>query len=436
MIKRLFDIIGSLFGLIVFSPLLLVLYFAIRRDMGAPVLFRQIRPGKDGKPFEMVKFRSMRDAADADGNALPDAERLTPLGRKLRSSSADELPELWNVLKGEMSLVGPRPLLVEYLPYYTHQERQRNRIQPGITGLAQVYGRNRTPWNKRLALDLDYVENQTFLLDLKIIFKTLQNVVKRENVVTDPRTIMQDLNVERAQLIEIRQLEIHELQSAADLIAAEYTPDHYSCTIISSPKLGLFFAEHLIKQDEFWGAFRNAKLIGVMQLRQREDDVHLNNIAVKRDEQGWGIADLLMKQFHKNYPNRKKSLFLDSRNSKARRFYERYGYKLSGVEKMVELRATAPKAPTALIFKDKKQIDRYGIGFLTDVKGNIQIGYITPDRLAVPIEAGPSGLKQALNWREGARIWAPAVLTDQQSDLTIQAQWDKMEFVKNDHILV
>ncbi|GAA6177808.1 sugar transferase [Sulfitobacter pacificus] len=182
MIKRLFDIIGSLFGLIVFSPLLLVLYLAIRRDMGAPVLFRQIRPGKDGKPFEMVKFRSMRDAVDTDGNALPDAERLTPLGRKLRSSSADELPELWNVLKGEMSLVGPRPLLMEYLPLYSPTQARRHDVRPGVTGWAQINGRNALSWNEKFALDVWYVDNQTLWLDLRILFLTIRKVLVRDGI--------------------------------------------------------------------------------------------------------------------------------------------------------------------------------------------------------------------------------------------------------------
>src|SRR5690554_1263095 len=141
-LKRLFDIVASFFGLLLLSPVIAIVAWQIRRKLGSPVLFRQVRPGKDGKPFEMIKFRTMRDALDEKGEPLPDSERLTPFGRFLRSSSLDELPELWNVLKGDMSLVGPRPLSMLYIPYYTEEEFQRHNVRPGITGLAQVSGRN------------------------------------------------------------------------------------------------------------------------------------------------------------------------------------------------------------------------------------------------------------------------------------------------------
>ncbi|EAP77329.1 putative UDP-galactose phosphate transferase [Roseovarius nubinhibens ISM] len=154
----------------------------IRREMGSPVFFRQTRPGRHGIPFEMVKFRTMRDAIDADGRPLPDAERLTKLGRFLRSSSLDELPELWNVLKGEMSLVGPRPLLMEYLPLYSPEQARRHEVRPGVTGWAQVNGRNAISWDEKFALDVWYVDNRSLWLDLKIIWLTIRKVVKREGI--------------------------------------------------------------------------------------------------------------------------------------------------------------------------------------------------------------------------------------------------------------
>jgi lipopolysaccharide/colanic/teichoic acid biosynthesis glycosyltransferase len=150
--------------------------------MGKPVFFRQIRPGRYGKPFQMVKFRTMRDALDANGNPLPDSERLTRLGRFLRSSSIDELPELWNVLKGEMSLVGPRPLLMEYLPLYSPDQDRRHEVRPGVTGWAQINGRNAISWDQKFALDVWYVDNRSFWLDVKIIWLTLRKVVKREGI--------------------------------------------------------------------------------------------------------------------------------------------------------------------------------------------------------------------------------------------------------------
>lgn len=182
MIKRALDILGAAIGLIVFSPILIVIALMIRREMGSPVLFRQTRPGLRGKPFQMIKFRTMRDAIDTDGRPLPDAERLTNLGRFLRSSSLDELPELWNVLKGEMSLVGPRPLLIEYLPLYSPDQARRHELRPGVTGWAQVNGRNAISWDEKFALDVWYVDNRSLWLDLKIIWLTIRKVLKRDGI--------------------------------------------------------------------------------------------------------------------------------------------------------------------------------------------------------------------------------------------------------------
>lgn len=182
MIKRALDILGSVIGLIVFSPILIVIFLMIRCKMGSPVLFRQTRPGMHGKHFQLIKFRTMRDAIDANGRQLPDAERLTKLGRFLRSSSLDELPELWNVLKGEMSLVGPRPLLMEYLPLYSPEQARRHEARPGVTGWAQVNGRNAISWDEKFVLDVWYVDNHSLWLDLKIICLTIRKVIKREGI--------------------------------------------------------------------------------------------------------------------------------------------------------------------------------------------------------------------------------------------------------------
>lgn len=176
---------------------LLILMGLIRLKLGSPVLFRQTRPGLDGLPFKLIKFRTMTDDRDAEGVLLPDAERLTSFGRLLRATSLDELPELWNVLRGDMSLVGPRPLLMRYLPYYTDRERMRHRVRPGLTGWAQLQGRNTVSWDERLALDVWYVENRTMMLDFKILLQTVGVVLKREGVVIDPGAVMKDLDVER-----------------------------------------------------------------------------------------------------------------------------------------------------------------------------------------------------------------------------------------------
>ena len=181
-IKRFFDIIVSAFALLLFSPVMVVLILLIRWKLGSPVLFRQVRPGRNGKPFEMIKFRSMLDAKDSSGNPLPDSDRLTKFGSFLRSTSLDELPGLWNVLKGDMSLVGPRPLLIEYLELYSLEQARRHEVRPGITGWAQVNGRNAISWEDKFKLDVWYVDNQSLWLDLKILFLTVKKVFVREGI--------------------------------------------------------------------------------------------------------------------------------------------------------------------------------------------------------------------------------------------------------------
>ena len=182
MSKRLFDLIVAGCGLLLLSPLLVLIAWQVGRRLGSPVLFRQQRPGRDGIPFVIVKFRTMRDAVDAHGEPLADAERLTPFGRALRATSLDELPELWNVLRGDMSLVGPRPLLMEYLPLYSAEQFRRHAVRPGITGLAQVSGRNALSWEEKFRLDVWYVDHRSFWLDLKILWRTLHKVMTREGI--------------------------------------------------------------------------------------------------------------------------------------------------------------------------------------------------------------------------------------------------------------
>ena len=188
--KRLFDIVASASGLIFLSPVFLILIYLIRKNLGEPVFFTQERPGKDGKPFKMIKFRSMRDAVDNDGNPLPDSERLTPFGKKLRATSLDELPELWNVLKGEMSLVGPRPLLMSYLPLYNEFQNRRHEMRPGVTGWAQVNGRNALSWDEKFAHDIWYIDHYSFWLDMKILFLTVKKVFIKEGISAEGEATM------------------------------------------------------------------------------------------------------------------------------------------------------------------------------------------------------------------------------------------------------
>lgn len=199
--KRFLDIVLSTLGLIILSPILLIVYFLVVVLLGFPGIFKQERPGKDEKIFKLYKFRTMTNVTDKKGKLLPDEKRLTRFGKFLRSTSLDELPELFNILKGDMSFIGPRPLLVEYLPYYTKKEHHRHDVRPGLTGLAQVSGRNLVSWNSKFKLDLEYVDNLSFLVDLKIFFKTIMAVIKREGIDDQDGEIMKKLN-------EVREKEI------------------------------------------------------------------------------------------------------------------------------------------------------------------------------------------------------------------------------------
>lgn len=182
LIKRAFDIIVVILSAPVWVPVLVVLALLVRVKLGSPVFFRQKRPGRDERIFEVVKFRTMTDARNAAGGHLPDADRLTPFGRWLRATSLDELPELWNVLKGEMSLVGPRPLLVQYLERYSPEQRRRHAVPPGLTGWAQINGRNAISWEEKFALDVWYVDNRSLGLDLRILFRTVWQVLRRDGI--------------------------------------------------------------------------------------------------------------------------------------------------------------------------------------------------------------------------------------------------------------
>lgn len=190
MLKRLLDIIIASIALILLSPLYAFVAYKVKKNLGSPVLFRQVRPGLHGKPFEMIKFRTMKDAVDEQGSPLPDSERLTPFGQMLRSTSLDEMPELWNVIKGDMSIVGPRPLLMEYLPLYSPEQAKRHDVRPGMTGHAQVNGRNAIGWEEKFKLDTWYVENQSIWLDFKIMFKTVHKVLAKDDISAEGEATM------------------------------------------------------------------------------------------------------------------------------------------------------------------------------------------------------------------------------------------------------
>lgn len=197
-IKRFLDVFLSALAIIALSPLMLIVAALVKIKLGSPIIFSQKRPGKDEKLFHLYKFRSMTDKRDEHGNLLPDEERLTNFGRLLRSTSLDELPELINIFVGDMSIVGPRPLLVRYLPYFKPEEQIRHSVRPGLTGLAQISGRNNLGWDERLALDSKYVKNITFCNDLYILIKTIGKVIKRSDIASGEQLLLKDLDIERA----------------------------------------------------------------------------------------------------------------------------------------------------------------------------------------------------------------------------------------------
>lgn len=192
LIKRFMDFLIAALSIIIFSPLLIILAILVRIKLGGPVIFKQERPGLNGKVFKLYKFRTMTDAKDENGNLLDDEYRLTSFGKKLRSTSLDELPELYNILKGDMSIVGPRPLLVKYLPLYNDEQKRRHDVRPGLTGLAQVSGRNAITWTEKFNKDIEYVDNVSLGLDISIFFKTIYCVLKKEGINSDSAATMED----------------------------------------------------------------------------------------------------------------------------------------------------------------------------------------------------------------------------------------------------
>lgn len=190
MLKRLFDVTTATTALVILSPVHILVAYKVKKNFGSPVLFHQARSGLHGEPFEIVKFRTMKDSTDAEGNLLPDEDRLTNFGRQLRASSLDELPQLWNVLKGDMSIVGPRPQLTEYLPLYNEEQFRRHLVRPGVTGAAQVNGRNGISWEKRFEYDAWYVDNQSMWIDIKILMKTVKQVITRHGISAEGEATM------------------------------------------------------------------------------------------------------------------------------------------------------------------------------------------------------------------------------------------------------
>jgi lipopolysaccharide/colanic/teichoic acid biosynthesis glycosyltransferase/ribosomal protein S18 acetylase RimI-like enzyme len=389
-LKRLMDIVVAGVALVVLSPILIAVWIAVRRRMGSPALFKQTRPGLNGRPFEMIKFRTMRDAVGPEGMPLPDAERLTPFGRWLRATSLDELPEFWNVLKGQMALVGPRPLLQSYIPFFTPEEGLRHSVRPGITGYAQVMGRNTASWDDRLANDIWYVRNRTIGLDLKIACGTISAVLFRQGVSTDPRGEMQDFNVERAAKLPLQFLGAGDANEIAKLFKRTLWTPPYWATAVGSPRLAELIADVSMKSDEYIGVRSNGALVAVMQLRTLPGALHINNIAVDEAFRGARLGERLILKGTENARSLALTLDVDASNTAAVRLYQRLGFEHLTREDRVVVRNEDAfdggwrNLDSSVALVDPEFFERYGIGQLAIDGGNERITVVAPGHLRLP----------------------------------------------------
>lgn len=428
--KRAFDIVTAAAALAILSPFIVMIALLVRWKLGSPVLFRQLRPGKGARPFKMLKFRTMTDARDSEGRLLKDAKRLTPFGRFLRSTSLDELPELWNVLIGDMSLVGPRPLLMEYLPYYTVEERRRHDVRPGITGWAQVNGRNTAYWRQRLENDIWYVNNLSILLDIRVLAITIKKAILKDGFVSDPSSAMFDLNIEREVFFKIQTIDRKFAYDAANIIQRSYDLDQMSHTIMSSDRFGDFCHDVAFLSDKFIGAFREGNLIGVIQAREMHDSFHLNNIAVVEEERGWGVADALMREFLRISDGRRTDLFVDSRNAAAIRFYRRLGYREDMRQSFSRVDMGMKNDPIdvqkTFRVSDLNRYQKYGFCHLSIIGEDQDVGFVSPDNIFLSNGADPEILTALLTVKGRVRITFPSQLDSFVPDSFSLTRWERI----------
>ena len=338
-IKRFLDFILSLIALIILSPILLIIYILVRIKLGKPAIFKQERPGKNEKIFTLYKFRTMTDEKDKDGNLLPDEKRLTKFGKILRSTSLDELPELVNILKGDMSIVGPRPLLVRYLPYYTEEERHRHDVRPGLTGLAQIHGRNTTNWTDRFKYDVEYTHKITFLGDLKILFKTIMKVIKKEDILVGKEQILLNLDEERKMNeIELKEFDIETVNKYKEEIKL-YLKDVLDENGISNDNNRIEKIMGEMKQfieDKsaiIIGAFQKEKLLGfIWGYKTSTNDknrIHINYFVVDEKCRKQGIGSQLIEKIYeiaKEMQIQEVELMVTTKNATAVNFYKKQGF--------------------------------------------------------------------------------------------------------------
>ncbi len=407
-VKRAVDLVTAGTLLTVGAPLLLGVGAAVRVGLGSPVLFRQRRPGRGGKPFTLFKFRTMTDARSPSGEPLADTERLTPLGRWLRRTSLDELPELLNVLRGDMSLVGPRPLLMRYQPHYRPRERLREQVRPGITGLAQVRGRNRCDWSTRLEYDAHYVENLGAGLDARIVVETLLQVVRGADVEVDPSAVMQDLDVERS----APRIQSLGAAQAADLVALHrraFPAAELDATIFGSSGVAAYYADVLETEPghEALGAFEGTQLLGYAHIRHLEDASHLNQIATAPRARGRGIGRALFGAWvARAQAQRRTRLTLDVREgTDAHHWYVRHGFVTQRRSCLWELRPQVTRPRHQVSFQERRgeaaRHARYGFSIL-DARArdtDYAIGRLGPGVFRAPAHAPAEVLEALLDVR-------------------------------------
>jgi len=354
------------------SPVLLVVAILVRLRLGTPVLFRQKRPGRHGVPFEMLKFRTMTDARGPDGELLSDTERLTPFGRWLRKTSLDELPELFNVIRGDMSLVGPRPLLMRYYPWFTDEERARFDVRPGITGLAQISGRNDLAWDQRIATDVEYVRRQSLVFDLSIIFKTLERIVSKKGLQEDPGAVMLDFDEERRRRA-IRRARPEDAARVYEVLQEAFGATYLRWTIYQSPKSVAYLRsliegsnhEIFLSDDGFYDAVRTP------------DALFLNYIGSVRKGGGNALLD--------HFESRARELGLATAldvfasNDVARTWYERRGYARVSSMWQVMVPMAAIDRGTPLTCDALPLAEERERGFTKVACGEVEVGLINGD---------------------------------------------------------
>lgn len=338
-IKRFLDFMLSLMALIILIPILLIIYILVRIKLGKPAIFKQERPGKNEKIFTLYKFRTMTDGKDEDGNLLPDEKRLTKFGKVLRSTSLDELPELVNILKGDMSIVGPRPLLVRYLPYYTEEERHRHDVRPGLTGLAQIHGRNTTNWTDRFKYDVEYTHKITFLGDFKILLKTIMKVIKKEDILVGKEQILLNLDEERKMNeIELKEFDVEAINKYKEEIKL-YLKDVLDENGISNDNNKIEKIMEEMKQfieDKsaiIIGAFQKEKLLGfIWGYKTSINDInriHINYFVVDEKCREQGIGSQLIEKIYeiaKEMQIQEVELMVTTKNATAVNFYKKQGF--------------------------------------------------------------------------------------------------------------